>query len=904
MESNGGNSRKGSFMRNGDMSERETRNKLIDASLRSSGWTNIIDFEEGMKYDFVAVREYETDNGPADYVLFHNGRALAAVEAKKLSLGPQNVLVQAERYAKGFNGGSFDFNGNHLPFVYSTNGEVIWFLDLRRKNSRSYKITKFHTPTALEEMLQKGVEMYETWVYKNPVNIEGLREYQGEAVEAVEDALVIGKRKMLLAMATGTGKTFVASSLIYRLLKSGVAKRILFLVDRRALAAQAVGALASFTPEPGLKFDKIYEVYSQRFRREDLAEDFKYDPKVLPKDYLENPQPKHTFVYVCTIQRMRINLFGKEGMFEWEKGDEDLEEEAEKLDIPIHAFDCVIADECHRGYTSTEEGKWRQVLDHFDAIKIGLTATPAAHTKAYFDDIVYRYPIERAVREGWLVDYDAVRIKSDITMHGFFLKPGEEVSLIDPVSGRATLDILEDERNYDAADIERKATAPDRNKKIVKEFAKYALEFEKANRRFPKTLFFAINDLPHVSHSDTLVNILRDEFNRGDDFVQKITGSPTVDRPLKKIREFRNRPEPAIVVTVDMLTTGVDVPKIENIVFVRPVKSRILFEQMMGRGTRLMPEINKTHFTVFDAVGVLEYFKQATDFTADPPEKPTRTVRDVVNAIYGNKDRQYNVKSLVRRLQRVAKNVSAEGREMFANYIPDGDIAAFASDLPTKLDKEWAATMKILRDDSFLDMMENYPRAKQPFLVSETKEDIAESEFIFRSADGKEYKPEDYISAFERFVRKNPDHIQALKILLEKPADFTTEELKELRVKLSKRPERFTEKNLRKAYHNELADIISIVRHAGKGEPLISPEERVDKAISVVKEGKKFTSAQEEWLKLIRNHLIENLIIDRQDFSYPPFSRHGAWKKANEIFEGKLPKLLTKINVAMIQWRK
>lgn len=886
------------------ISEKTTRNRYIDVSLRESGWTNIVDFEDGKKFDFAAVREYETDNGPADYVLFHDGRALAAVEAKKISLGPQNVLVQAERYSKGFSDGEFDFNGHHLPFVYSTNGEVIWFRDLRKKNSRSYKIAKFHTPQALEEMLKKDVSAYESWLDKNPVQMERLRGYQREAIEAIEDSLAAGKRKMLLAMATGTGKTFVASALMYRLLKSKYVKRILFLVDRRALAAQAVGALAQFTPEPGLKFDKIYEVYSQRFKKEDLSEDVKYDPKVLPKDYLEDPQEKHTFVYVCTIQRMRINLFGKEGMFEWAKCDEDEEEDAEKLDIPIHAFDCIIADECHRGYTSTEEGKWRQVLDHFDAIKIGLTATPAAHTKAYFDDIVYRYTIDRAVREGFLVDYDPVRIKSDITMNGFFLKAGEEVKLIDPTTGRESLDVLEDEREYDATAIERKATAPDRNKKIVKEFAKYALEFEKENGRFPKTLFFAVNDIPHVSHADMLVNFLRDEFNRGDDFVQKITGSPTVDKPLQRIREFRNRPEPSIVVTVDMLTTGVDIPKIENIVFVRPVKSRILFEQMMGRGTRLAPDINKTHFTVFDAVGVLEYFKKATDFTADPPEKPTRTIRDVVESIYGNRDREYNVKSLIRRLQRVSKNVSSDGREMFANYIPEGDISAFAHNLPAKLDKEWAATMKVLRDDGFLDLMENYPRAKQQFVVADTKEDIVESEIIFRTVDGREYKPADYISEFEKFVKKNPDHIQALKILLERPADFTTDELTELRQKLSKRPEKFTEKNLRKAYHNELADIISIVRHAAKGEPLLSAKEHVARAMKIVKEGKKFTPKQEEWLKLIENHLVENLVIDKRDFSYPPFSRHGSWKKADEIFEGQLPKLLTKINVAMIQCLK
>lgn len=883
----------------GHISEDETRKKLIDKLLKQAGWTNIVKFEEGKKYDFAAVKEHPTENGPADYILFNNGRAVAAVEAKKLTLGPQNVLVQAERYSEGYSGGNFDFNGRHLPFVYSTNGEAIWFRDLRMKNSRSYKIARFHTPTALEEKLSKSSENFQSWIEENPIDEAYLRPYQREAIEAVEDAVSSGKRKMLLAMATGTGKTVVASAMMYRLLKSGTARRILFLVDRRALAAQAVGTLASFTPEPGLKFDKIYEVYSQRFRPTDV-EDYKFDPKVLPNDYLENPQPKHTFVYVCTIQRMRINLFGREGMFEWEKGDEDTEEDADKLDIPINAFDCIIADECHRGYTSTEEGKWRQVLDHFDAIKIGLTATPAAHTKAYFNDIVYRYTIDQAVREGYLVDYDIVKVKTDITMKGFFLKPGEEVKLVDPTSGREVLDVLEDERSYDSTDLERKATAPDRNRKIVQEFKKYALKFETENGHFPKTLFFAIHDIPHTSHADMLVNILRDEFNRGDDFVQKITGSPTVDRPLQRIREFRNRPEPAIVVTVDMLTTGVDIPKLENLMFVRPVKSRILFEQMLGRGTRLAPDINKTHFTVFDAVGVLEYFKNASDFTIDPPEKPTRTIKEVIDAIYGNNEREYNIKCLVRRLQRVEKNVSSEGREMFAGYIPQGDISGFAIDLPEKLRSAWASIMKILRDEGFQDLMQNYPRAKQPFLVAETKEDVAESEFIFRSADGKEYKPEEYILAFERCVKENPDHIEALRILLEKPAHFTTKELNELRGKLSKRPEKFTEDNLRKAYHNSLADIIAMVRHAAKGDPLLSPENRVDGSIAKLKKGTKFTLAQEKWLELIRNHLVTNLIIEQNDFSYPPFSRYGSWKKANEVFDGKLSDLLKKINVMVL----
>jgi len=207
-------------------------------------------------------------------------------------------------------------------------------------------------------------------------------------------------------------------------MKAGYAKRILFLVDRRALAAQVVTEMASFEAEPGLKFDQCHEVYSQRIRREDLDENMKFNLKILPAEYLTNPSSRDSFVYVSTIQRKRINLFGQEGMFSDLSGDQDEDVDASKLDIPIHAFDVIIADECHRGYTAQEESKWREVLNHFDGIKIGLTATPAVHTVAFFRKIVYPYDYERAVREGFLVDYDAIAIQSDITLRGVFLKEG------------------------------------------------------------------------------------------------------------------------------------------------------------------------------------------------------------------------------------------------------------------------------------------------------------------------------------------------------------------------------------------------------------------------------------------------------------------------------------------------
>ena len=298
---------------------------------------------------------------------------------------------------------------------------------------------------------------------------------------------------MLVAMATGTGKTFTLVNEIYRLLESKTAKRVLFLVDRRALAAQAARAFSAFEPEPGQKFDKLYEVYSQRFRAEDIGTEDAFDPNVLPNSYLTDPGKGETFVYVSTIQRMAINLWGKEAVF-GDDAESMGEDDADKLDIPNHAFDVVIADECHRGYTSSELSVWRNTIDYFDAIKIGLTATPAAHTSSYFKDTVYRYDYEQAVRDGYLVDYDVLTLKSNVRMNGVFVKAGEEVGVVDTETGQQKFDLMEDERKFDTKEIEKKVTSPESNKKILEELKKYTDEHEEQYGRFPKTLIFAAND--------------------------------------------------------------------------------------------------------------------------------------------------------------------------------------------------------------------------------------------------------------------------------------------------------------------------------------------------------------------------------------------------------------------------
>ncbi|HEY1684390.1 MAG TPA: DEAD/DEAH box helicase family protein [Tepidisphaeraceae bacterium] len=883
-------------------SEWITRKRRIDPILQALGWPK----SEGSLTGNCRIEEYATDNGPADYALCCDAQVLGVIEAKKLSLGPQNVLTQAERYARGINNNSFNFDGLRAPFLYSTNGEVIWFHDVRHPLNRSRKIACYHTPAALRELLERDFDAASQLLAATPNNHPRLRPYQIEANTAVEQAIANRRRELLLAMATGTGKTFTLVNQIYRLMKAGVARRVLFLVDRRALAAQAVRAFKSFEPEPALKFDQIYELYSQRFKREDFEEAEGFDPTVLPANYLLDPQPGHAFVYVCTIQRMAMNLFGRQvaakAYGELESGDED----ADRLDIPIHAFDLIVADECHRGYTGQELSVWRDTLNYFDAIRIGLTATPAVHTTSYFGAPVYRYEYERAVREGYLVDYDVVKVNSDVRLRGIFLNEGEQVGIIDTDNGAEQLDLLEDERQFEPQEVERKVTSPDSNRKIVEALRDHCAQHEQRYGRFPKTLIFADNDLPHRSHADQLIQVCRDVFGRGDAFVQKITGR--VDRPLQRIREFRNRQNPGIVVSVDLMSTGVDIPDLEIIVFLRPVQSRILFEQMLGRGTRKGEKFpDKSHFTVFDCFGgtLIERFKQATAITADPPAGPSRTIQEIIEDIWNNRDRRYNTGCLIKRLQRIDKEMAGEARDLFKPYIADGDVAAYARALTDLLNRRFTDTMKLLRDPEFQKLLVEYPRKKDTFLVAIGTQDTVTTEWLLRDGAGKEVKPEDYLAMFARFVTENPAKIDAISILLDRPRDWSTAALTELRSKLKETRERFTPELLQRAhevhYRKALVDIISMVKHAARdAEPLLTAQQRVGRAFDKLTAGKIFTAAQQQWLGRIRAHLIENLSIDRDDFDVAPvLERSGGWTAADKAFNGNLAPLLREVNEAM-----
>jgi type I restriction enzyme R subunit len=885
--------------------ERETRTLRIDPKLQAAGWA--VAQSPGMTLETslwpTALTELPTADGPADYALCVAQRVRAVVEAKRLTVGPQGVLTQAERYSRGIQQAP-RYQGEYgVPFLYSTNGEQIRFHDVRRERNRSRWVAAFHTPAALDEMLGRDLDA-DLASLASQIQNTRLRPYQVDANAAIEQAIGEGKRKLLVTMATGTGKTLMTVNQIYRLMKSGVARRVLFLVDRRALAAQTVRAFASFEAEPGLKFDKIYPLYSQRFQQADLGDEA-FDPSVMPNTLLTAPKPGDAFVYVSTIQRMTMNLFGGEKALTIDG--EAIDADVEKVDgIPIHAFDLIVADECHRGYSSKDQAIWRETLDYFDAIKIGLTATPAAHTMAYFENLAYRYDYETAVRDGYLVDYDVVRVRSDVRINGVFLQEGEQVDQVDPETGSKQLDLLDDERSFDATAVERDITAPDSNRRILQELKHYTDAHQAEHGRFPKTLIFAANDLPHTSHSDQLVDQARDIFGQGDAFVAKITGR--VDRPLQRIREFRNRAKPGIVVTVDLLTTGVDIPDLEFLVFLRPVKSRILFEQMLGRGTRLGEKaIDKDRFVVFDCFDgtLIEYFAGSTGITAEPAEGDGKSLAQIIEEIWQNKDRAYNTKRLVRRLRRIDKNMSGDARELFARFVEDGDLGKFAEDLPSLLHKMFSPTMQTLRDGDFQRLLDDYPRAPRSFIIAEQVTDQVSSEWLIKGADGTQYKPTDYLKAFGAFVRSEAETIDALSVLLSRPSDWSPEALVALRDALKTAPEHFTQENLelahRAAYQKALVDIISMVKRAALDTaPLLTAEERVEAAMLRITNGRELRPEQTTWLDRIQLHLVQNLSIDREDFALVPvLSDHGGWVPANTSFDGQLTELLATMNTEL-----
>jgi len=679
-------------------------------------------------------------------------------------------------------------------------------------------------------------------------------------------------RAMLLAMATSTGKTRVAIGLVYRLIKSNRFKRILFLVDRNALGEQAEDKFKETRLEDLLTFDQIFDLKG-----------------------VDNPKPEETTkVHISTVQGVVRRI-----MFN-----------ANDAAIPtVDQYDCIVVDEAHRGYTLDRElgeveftyrdekdyiSKYRRVLEYFDAVKIGLTATPAPHTVEIFGKPVFTYSYREAVVDGWLIDHEPPhQLNTKLKKKGIIWKKGETIPVYDPATGEVTnLENIPDDVTLEIDHFNKAVITEPFNRVVAKELVK-----ELDPNGDEKTLIFAATD----DHADLIVKILKEEFEEllgelDDDAIAKITGS--IDKPGTMIKKYKNEKFPTIAVTVDLLTTGIDVEEICSLVFLRRVRSRILYEQMLGRATRLCKRIGKDHFNIYDAVGLYEALEPVTNMKAVAPG-PSVTLQMLVDELFDMEAESYqkrHLEQVIAKLQRKAQGMSKEVREAFETLSKGESL----QDLIASLRCQGLEEAKgLIRDKqhllAFLD--ENRYQPQKQFVSNHADELESHTRGY-----GKGEKPEDYLNEFKTFIINNMNRIPSLTIVCQRPRELTRQALKELKLALDEHG--FSEPKLRTAWRewtNEdiAADIISFIRRQALGDPLLSHEERIKLAMKKVYTLKPWTKIQRQWLERMEKQLIQETVFERSDFDKGAFRDNGGFSRINRIFEGNLAVVLDEINNAL-----
>lgn len=888
-----------------DISEDETR-FFIDEQLRRVGWnvdTKELRYSKGarpQKGVNQAIAEWPTDSkvsktGYADYALFIGLQLVGIVEAKKAMLDIPSVIdYQCKDYSRCIKENDSKYclakccKDFQVPFVFATNGRKylkqietksgIWFLDLREESNVPYALKGWISPEGIMEMLEQNKKESEETLSNMPYDFlqdsDGLnlRNYQLKAIEAVEQALGEGKKTALLSMATGTGKTRTILGMIYRFLKSKRFKRILFLVDRTALGEQAQDVFQDVKLEDLMSLDQIYNIN-----------------KLEDKDI-----DKTTKIQVATVQSMVKRIMYPE----------------DETYPSVSDFDAIIVDEAHRGYIldremSDEEllyrdqddyvSKYRTVIEYFDAFKVALTATPALHTTDIFGKPVFNYSYREAVIDGYLVDYDAPHtIKTKLSEEGVHYKKGETLAIYNPVTGEIVNSAeLEDELEFDVDKFNRDIVLPNFNKTVLSEISK---DINPEGRE--KTLIYAVND----DHADMIVDILKkiySEYGIDNDAVLKITGSVAGGNKKKiaeAIKRFKNEQYPNIVVTVDLLTTGIDVPEITKLVFMRRIKSRILFEQMLGRATRLCPEIGKTHFEIYDPVGVYESLAPVN--TMKPVvNNVTTTIEDLYNGLETFEDDahiQNQLDLLFAKIQRKQKNLSKETLEKFQIKTEGKTPAQIVSESRFKSPKESREFMQKYKD-AFILLDIKKKSAPRPKVYDDREDKLTEHKRDY--INGK--RPEDYIESFKEFINDNINKIAALKTVCTRPKDLTRADLKELKLILDEN--QFNEQLLNSAWKhmsNEdiAADIISFIRQQALGSPLVSHERRIKNAVAKIKLNHEFNKMQLDWLDRIEKSLLEETVMDKQILNSGAFRTNGGFNAIDKRFGGKLQELIDELN--------
>ncbi|GFM33723.1 type I restriction-modification system endonuclease [Desulfovibrio subterraneus] len=878
-----------------DLDEADTR-KIIDAQLRDAGWeadSTHLTYKAGVrpqKGKNLAIAEWPTKSGPADYILFVGLTPVATVEAKRRNKDVSSALKQAQRYSKGYTvrgeetlpeGSAWD--GHALPFLFSANGRPflkqlrtksgIWFRDARVTTNISRPLVGWPTPEGLMELLGQDIPAADATLETNSSDYLDLRYYQHDAIRAVEAAIAEGKRNILTAMATGTGKTRTCIGLVYRFCKAKRFRRVLFLVDRTSLGEQTADAFKDFRLESHQTFNEIYDV----------------------KEIGDVKPDKDTRLQIATIQGMvKRLLFPADG----------------DTPLPVDQYDCIIVDECHRGYNLDKDmsdteltfrsesdyiSKYSRVLDHFDAVRIGLTATPALHTTDLFGKPVYTYSYRQAVIDGYLVDHEPpIRIVTELAEDGITWKAGQDIDIFDAHSGEVDTWNLEDEVSVEIDEFNKRVITEPFNKVVCGQLAKHLDPTLDG-----KTLIFCATD----SHADMVVDLLKQAFvseygEVEDDAVIKITGNS--DKPLQLIRCFKNERLPNVVVTVDLLTTGIDVPEICNLVFLRRVRSRILYEQMLGRATRLCDDIGKEWFRIFDAV---DLYSALQDYTEMKPVVQTVSVtfQQLISELEGTTDdnvRQTIVnqfRAKFQRKKRLIKDDTLEKFQTLTGHAPQ----AFADQLGGK---DISSTTAMLLGPqglgAFLDGIRSDMGGKQ--LISHHEDKLRREERGYGTAN----KPEDYLESFRQFILNNQNEIAALKVVLQRPGELTRQQLKELKQLLDEH--QYSEVKLRTAWRESknqdiAASIIGFIRQLALGSPLMSYEERVDRAMKRILSSRQWTAPQRQWLNRIGEQMRKEIIVDREALNSGQFQANGGFPRLNKVFDGRMEEVLGEINEAM--WR-
>lgn len=873
---------------------------LIDEQLRKAGWeadTINLRYSKGIrpvKGRNIAISEWPTNsafykNGYADYAFFIGEKLVALMDAKRASEDVASTIdVQVKDYAKHIKEEHSKYVINswddyQVPFLFASNGRAfleqlrtksgIWFLDARKSTNQPYPIRNWFSPSDLEEKLSQDIDKanetlvtYSDSFMEDPKGLN-LRDYQIRAISKTTEAIISGKRTALLAMATGTGKTRTVLGLIYKMLESKRFKRILFLVDRVSLGEQAMDTFKDVKLKDLMTLDEIYEI----------------------KDIDDNEINLETKVSVSTVQGLLKRTIL-----------------SETPDLMPGAFDLIIVDEAHRGYIldreMTEEeilyanqddymSKYKQVIEYFDAVKIALTATPALHTAEIFGEPIFTYSYREAVIDGWLVDHDPPYIiNTDFIENNVKFKKGETLAQYDPntnelINGSK----LEDEMDFDVSEFNKKIVLPDHTRKVLEEISNY-INPESSE----KTLIFAVND----NHADCIVDTLRDiykPFGISNEAIMKITGKTAggnKKKILQVIKQFKNNQYPNIAVTVDLLTTGIDVPAICNLVFMRKINSRILFEQMLGRATRLCPEIGKTHFDIFDAVRVYEDLDSTSGMKSVSINK---TMAELLEDLFRNsEENKQPVKDrILARLQRKNNDLTSAQKYDISERLSGIDLKTYVHRLKSCTQDGFIERCK--KDRDFLLWVDSLKGKKKGYFYSEKADILKETTRGYGSTE----KPEDYLDAFTKFVNENKDKIEAIRIACTKPSDMTRAQLKELKLVLDK--ENFTETSLNEATSavtnaHIVADIIAHVRNAVLKTPLFNHDERVEAAFSKLIASHRFNKMQLDLLEKIKTYMLHESILNTETFEAPVFKMEGGFARFNKKFGGNLIEIIREIN--------